>query len=287
MTAGRDVQGIPVGSVTSTVRASRPSKDPEAFGDERPAHRVRLPRFFIARYPVTVAQWRVYYEAADAATRETLDPRSLEGVANHPVVWVSWYDALGYCQWLTRELRARAEKEMAQPAATRMVPEPLATRLLRGDGTSGPWVVTLPSEAEWEKAARGTDGRRYPWGNEWDNNRANAWEAGGIEAVSAVGCCGGGTSQAGTEDQSGNVWEWTRSLWGPRFEEPDFKYPYEHSPRAERENLCAPDNVRRVVRGGAFGGDPGGVRSACRFGYRPSGRDSAVGFRVVVFPFSP
>jgi len=284
MTTRRGRRSVPSEDPGRTLRADRPAKDPDAFNDERPAHRVRLPRFFIARYPVTVAQWRVYYEAADAATRKTLDPRSLEGPTNHPVVWVSWYDALGYCQWLTRELRARAWEEMAQPGATRTVPEPLATLLLRGDGTSSPWVVTLPSEAEWEKAARGTDGRRYPWGNEWDNNRANVWKT-GIKAVSAVGCFGGGTSQAGTEDQSGNVWEWTRSLWGPRIEEPDFKYPYEHSPRAERENLRAPDNVHRVVRGGTLS-FPGGVRSASRFGGRPTARDDGVGFRVVVFPFS-
>lgn len=123
---------------------------------------MRLPRFFIARYLVTVAQWRVYYEAVDAEDRKTLDPPSVAGISNYPAVYVSCHDAHRYCRWLTGKMREST-----------LTPEPLVTLLRHGDGMGRPWVVTLPSEAEWEKTARGRDGRHYPWGDTWDPNRAN------------------------------------------------------------------------------------------------------------------
>jgi formylglycine-generating enzyme required for sulfatase activity len=247
---------------------------------------VRLPRYFIARYPVTVAQWRVYCDAVnkrawtpqrpDGRSFERLDPRSVEGVPTQPVVYVSWYDAIDYCRWLTSTLRRSPR-----------TPEPLATLLRRGDGQSRPWVIMLPSEAEWERAARGTDGRRYPWGHEDDENRRNGWEP-EIAGVAAVGgfASGMGPSsrrgERGAEELSGNVWEWTRSLWGH-----DFPYPYRPDYEAqEREALRAPGEPARVVRGGAFNGNPWLLRSADRGRYHPSFRDDDFGFRVVASPFA-
>lgn len=222
----------------------RPRPDPESHADERPAHRVKLPRFFIARYPVTVEQWRLYHDTVDAETRQTLDPRSLERPVNYPVFWVSWHDAMGYCRWFTRQLQESPR-----------TPEPLAKLLRHGDETGRPWVVTLPSEAEWEKAARGADGRRYPWGDAWDANRAMAWE---IKIYgSSSGCFPGGRGPAGTEEQSGNVWEWTRSLWGGDLSRPDYRYPYRPDYGGlGRENQSATDDVFRVLRGGAFADGP-------------------------------
>jgi formylglycine-generating enzyme required for sulfatase activity len=226
---------------------------------------VELSPYYIARYPVTVAQFRAFVEDSGF---QPGDADSLRGVDNHPVVWVRWQEALVYCDWLTQRLRE-----------WKGTPEPLAT-LLREEG----WVVTLPSEAEWEKAARGSeDRRRYPWGSDPDPNRANYTDT-DIGSTSAVGCFPSGASPYGVEDLSGNVWEWTRSLWGTGFSEPDFGYPYDFEDG--REDLEAGDDVRRVLRGGAFLHDTWYVRCAYRSGYSPNLRYGHRGFRVVASPSS-
>lgn len=212
---------------------------------------------------MTVAQFRAFVEHAKFAPGS---PDCLKGVANHPVANVSWHEALAYGRWLTGQLRASDE-----------TPEPLATLLRTGGDSRRPWQVTLPSEAEWERAARGVDGRIYPWGNDPDSNRANYFDT-GIGLTSAVGCFSAGTSPYGVEELSGNVWEWTRSLWGK-----DFGYPYR--PSVSRENLDAPDDARRVVRGGSFNFYRRNVRAAFRDRNAPDDRSSDLGFRVVVSPF--
>jgi len=111
------------------LMGSDKGRDPQAYDDELPQHRVMLPGYWIGRYPVTVAQFRAFVEASGYQPK---DSDSLNGPDNHPVVYVTWHDALPFCRWLSER-------------------------------TGLP--VTLPSEAEWEKAARGTDGRIYPWGN--------------------------------------------------------------------------------------------------------------------------
>ena len=238
------------------VMGSDRDSDADAYGDEQLQHEVTLPRYYIARYPVTVAQFRAFvgacgYQPEHAERWEELLP-------NHPVTYVTWHDAMAYCDWLTACLQESSE-----------TPEPLAS-VLHQPG----WRVTLPSEAEWEKAARSTDGRRYPWGNEPDPDRANH-DATGINTTSAVGCFPGGVSLYGVEELSGNVWEWMRSLYA------DYPYPTAEPEQEQRENLQASDDVPRVRRGGAFWNAHQNARCAARD--RPGARDVNfyVGFRVV------
>ena len=221
-----------------------------------PQHRVTLPMYYMARYPVTVAQFRTFVETS----RYEWEHRSRQhGAENHPVVWVSWHDAVAYCNWLTACLREWSG-----------TPEPLATLLRTED-----WRLILPSEAEWEKAARGIDGRTYPWGNEPDLNRANYADT-GINTTSTVGCFPHGASPYGVEELSGNVWEWTRSLEG------DYPYPERQAARAKRENLQAPGDASRVRRGGAFWRSHQAVRCACRHRLVARNVKHSRGFRVAL-----
>ncbi|TMQ75532.1 NACHT domain-containing protein [Candidatus Accumulibacter phosphatis] len=203
--------------------------------------------YWIAESPVTVAQFAQFVDSGGGEARY---PEALRDPPNRPLASVSWHDALAFCAWLGERWRDRL------PAG---------------------WSVALPSEAEWEKAARGgvelpvaaqyaTVGpgltladparrknpqpqRAWPWGSEWELDRANAEEI--VGASSTPGCFEAGRSPYGCLDMAGNVWEWTRSLWGTEGWQPAFVYPYDARDR-QREDLNAPDDVWRVVRGGSW-----------------------------------
>lgn len=219
------------------------AQDPGAGDAEVPKHQVTLPGYWIAKTPVTVAQFRAFVEAEGYDA----DENALMGADDHPVVFVSWDDALVYCRWQSKR-------------------------------TGLP--VTLPSEAEWEKAARGTDGRLYPWGNaKPDIYRCNFGNH--EKGTTPVGRYSPqGDSPYGCVDMAGNVCEWTRSLWGQNFDKLDFKYPYD--PKDGRESLRF--GGLRVLRGGAFLSAEGLVRCAGRLRFDPNLR-LHLGFRPVLSPY--
>jgi formylglycine-generating enzyme required for sulfatase activity len=250
---------IPAGDF---VMGSDPEQDEWAFPDEEPVHTLHLPRYYLARYPVTKAQFRVF--VAEREYRPS-DPNCLLGPPDHPVTRLTWNDAMAYCAWLGERI-----------LDLKRLPPDLA-QVLRQDG----WRLTLPSEAEWEKGARGQDGRIFPWGNPAVGGRANSQEA-DLNKTTPVGSFPAGASPYGLLDMSGNAWEWTRSLWGMNPEAPYYRYPYDFGDG--RENLEASEKVCRVFRGGGYLNGLRYLRCASRGGGDPTERDRDIGFRLAITP---
>ena len=231
---------------------------------ETPQHKVSLPDYWMAKYPVTVAQFRAFVETTDYTD---FKKDALKDPDNRPVRYLTWYNALAYADWLNEKLSVFSKQNANKNALWEGI-------------FSGNLHVTLPSEAEWEKASRGTDGRIYPWGNEFDPNKVNNDDA-GIGTTSAVGCFPSGASPYGLLDMSGNLWEWVRTI----FDEERYKYPYKNDDG--RERMEKNDDLLRVLRGGAFGNTSYGVRCAYRLRSSPgNGHNYNFGFRVVVVPTS-
>ena len=263
----------------------------ETTNDEAPKRRKQKSTsplaydYWMSRYPVSNAQFQRFMAAggyteprfwAEAQKEQYWSERGFKGLwdnevrtapydygepfnlPNHPIVGISWYEAVAFCRWLSTQL------------------------------TTSNWVVRLPSEIEWEKAARGgvempvtpeqmtfaaqtwtpaarpalqrneQPQRSYPWGDQADAERANCSEA-DINSTSALGCFGNGASPYSIEELSGNVWEWTNDV-------DERGYPW--------------------LRGGSYGNDADGVGSSARFWYGPFNRYNVIGFRCVVVPIS-
>ena len=232
------------------VMGSDASADPDAFDIERWSSAsaqgsVDLPAFYMARYEVTVAQMSAFV----TATAHTIDAGALQAPPDHPVRSVSWPDAIAYVRWLDTALRESS-----------VTPPRLAALLSDG------WRITLPTEAEWEKAARGADGRIYPWGSEPRRDRSNY----GSRNTTPVGSHECPECAFDLSDMAGNVWEWTRS--------PDQPYPYDATDDAqglEAEALW-------IMRGGSFRDGQRGVRAAMRGRADPGARRTFIGFRVAI-----
>ena len=182
---------------------------------------------------------------------------------SQPVVGVCWFEAMAYCAWLTRRINESANY-IGADALVQHVADP---------------QIRLPSEAEWEKAARwdGAAARDYPWGETWDVARANTLE-GRVLSTAPAGVYPEGASPWGALELAGNVWEWTGSRWGAEFERPDFVYPYH--PADGREDPESSD--LRVVRGGTWNYEARSARAACRGRYDPVSWYSRLGFRLLL-----
>ncbi|MHB8482807.1 MAG: formylglycine-generating enzyme family protein [Nitrospiria bacterium] len=208
------------------------------FADEHPEHKVNLPLYFIDQIEVTNAQYKLFVDAT-----RSMSPRGWpNGMfpfkrANYPVTTISWYDASRFCEWQKKR---------------------------------------LPTEAEWEKAARGTDGREYPWGNEYQKDFANMGDS-GIGDLTPVGSYEKGKSPYGAYDMTGNVWEWTS----------DWYLPYSGT-EYKSEDF---GEKNKVLRGGSYGGVGHYTlkyfyRTSYRFFSEPQSSFQDVGFRCARTPGS-
>jgi formylglycine-generating enzyme required for sulfatase activity len=214
---------------------SDPRTDIHAQPDELPQLQVELGEYWISKFPITVGQYTIFTNATNRVA-----PFDFPHKSGHPVVNVSWFDALVFCRWASDLTNKQ---------------------------------VRLPTEAEWEKAARGTDGRLYPWGNEFDAQFLNCGEA-KISGTTPVDGFSAGVSPYGVWDMAGNVWEWVND-W------------YKSDYYAERVTLNpqGPETgYYKALRGGAWFSDQAHVRAADRTHFNPENRYDYVGFRVVLTP---
>jgi formylglycine-generating enzyme required for sulfatase activity/predicted MPP superfamily phosphohydrolase/energy-coupling factor transporter ATP-binding protein EcfA2 len=236
------------------VKAGEFTRGGDKDDDEKPIGQIYLDEFMIGKYPVTNMEFTAFiedggYNNQDLWTSEgwhwlkdkkIVEPdnwhdRKWNG-PNFPVVGVSWYEAAAYAEWLSQKT---------------------------GE------IYILPTEAQWEKAARGTKGLIYPWGSEFDKNLCNSLE-GGLYRTSPVGIFLEGESPYGCLDMAGNVWEWCRDWY-----EKDYyrKCPVKNPEGPNTGSL-------RVLRGGSWGNYAWNCRAAYRGCILPAGRGASIGFRL-------
>ena len=210
------------------------------MGEDSEQHQVHLDEYWIGKTSVTNRQYQVFVEAAaHRAPSHWGDGKIPSTKADHPVVNVSWHDSRAYCDWLAA---------------------------LTGE------IMRLPTEAEWEKAARGTAGRTYPWGDQepdvglcnFDSNIGDTTRVGRYSPA--------GDSPYGCVDMAGNVWDWTSSLYKD--------YPYRTGDG--REDSASKEN--RILRGGSWGFNGRSLRSAYRYWYSPDVTYVNDGFRCARSP---
>ena len=206
--------------------------------DEKPVRSIYLNAFYMDKYQVTVGQYARYLKVTDMEEPPDWNIMNQPQHLRRPVVNVTWEDAVNYCKWAGKR---------------------------------------LPTEAEWEKAARGTDGRIYPWGNEaptrlhanygrsdWDNH----------QALTPVGSFEAGKSPYGIYDMAGNAWEWVFDWYGNEF--------YGKGP--EKNPIGPAKGDTKVVRGGSWLYVPDFLRASFRFNADPSGHQFGYGFRCAKTP---
>ena len=215
--------------------------------DEQPVRQIHLDAYLIDKYEVTVAQWGEYQQATGVQIPEWVLQNTTARQV-HPITLVTWYDAQGFCQWAGKR---------------------------------------LPTEAEWERAARCDDGRKYPWGDGLDSRRTNYFQSddpfergfGAILSTNPVGFFDGsnrdgyqtrdGSSPFGTYDMVGNVFEWTSDWYNPRY----YALSSDTNPQGPEEGVV------KAVRGGSYAVDASHVRPTYRARDAPNFKGPDVGFR--------
>lgn len=210
----------------------------EGDRDERPQRRVELAGYYIDKYEVSWGQWKrsgLPYSTVTGSRRPRPEPPDWGILDNHPMVNLNWNEAKAYTAWAGKR---------------------------------------LPTEAEWEKAARGTDGRTYPWGNEPPTFDRAIWHDHPQSSMSTseVSCCAAGASPYGVFNLAGNVYEWCEDTYDGAF--------YKTAP--SRNPVNRSDGRYRVMRGGAFTLERSDLRSALRYRLLPVDRGPYIGFRTAL-----
>jgi len=206
--------------------------------DEQPVHQVYLDAFYMDKHQLSVGEYAKFLETTSHVAPPDWEIMSKSMHQKRPVINVDWADADAYCRWAGKR---------------------------------------LPTEAEWEKAARGTDGRIYPWGNELPtqfhaNMKKEVWN--NHVVLTPVGLFEGGKSPYGIYDMAGNVWEWVSDWYAPNY--------YRSS--SLRNPIGPPLGDYKVVRGGSWGSGPKDLRSADRETHLPSFQGFGTGFRCAKTP---
>lgn len=222
----------------------------EGYATNTPQHTVELAAYHIGRYPVTNREYGEFIRCNPQQEAPTKPPWFLRQPPitklNYPVTGISWHDAVAYCRWLSTKTGRQ---------------------------------YRLPTEAEWEKAARGVDGRLYPWGNEWNSEYCNT----SSNDTLAVTAHPGGASPFGCQDMLGNIQEWTSTLWGNEPQTSNWPYPYRTDDGREAQD---PEHylhrVYRLCRGGSYKDHANRIQCASRNIALQESRVAWRGFRVVM-----
>ena len=225
---------------------------------EQPQHTVELSEYFIGKYPITNRE----YQAFLRDVKDQSPPRGWDGdqfpveKGGHPVVNVSWDDANAYCKWLSEKTKKN---------------------------------YRLPTEAEWEKAARGEDGRVYPWGNAFDPKKANTSES-KIGDTTDVGKFSSndpalsGDSPYGCADMAGNVWEWCNDWFSEKEYQRSSPVDQDRTGKNIKDPQGPENGTTRCLRGGSWTNVEDNARVAIRYYVRPSNGYDSIGFRVALLP---
>jgi formylglycine-generating enzyme required for sulfatase activity/energy-coupling factor transporter ATP-binding protein EcfA2 len=283
---------VPGGTLQmGSVKGDRWAYEREHGPDGQPVP-VEIAPFFVSAYPITNAQFQTFVDDPDGYsnsawwTRAGIEwrgdrngPEKYGGafdLPNHPVVGVTWYEAVAYCKWASEQMDKWRILANGQTKGIEALGDEEFASLVDAVRHSS-IVIRLPTEAEWEWAARGPEALRWPWGNEWEEGRCNSQEA-GVGHTSAVGAFPGGTARwlaargAPVHDLAGNMIEWCATRWQKN-------YPLAQVDEWSEDYLGG--TSPRVWRGSSFSHLQVVARGAFRFGDDPLIWDGVLGFRVV------